>query len=119
LRSHQLPELMHDADSFHLMARGYVVTHMRDFALLYAPFAPLRDGEDYDGYLIRMARDGEWVEGEIEVTAAARVFNVTVHLFGYDAQHDQSFGPPRPDSRTRDVRLAHYHDVHYRAIERA
>ncbi len=111
--------MMHDADNFHLMARGYVVTHMRDFAPVYAPFAPLRDGEDYAAYLIRMARDGEWVEGEIEITAAARVFNVTIHLFGYDRQHDQSFGPPAPNSRTRDVRLAHYHDVHYRAIERA
>ena len=110
---------MHDADNFHLLARGYIVNHMRTHAAEYSPFAPLRDGEDYDGYLARMSRDGEWVEGEIELTAAARVFNVKIHLFGYDRRHDQSFAPPAPDGRTRDVRLAHYHDVHYRAIERA
>ena len=167
------------------MISTQVVAHLRGRATEYAPFAPLREGEDYAAYpprrrsqakpgprrlrgladprlasalaaalprsfsffgrrrlrgiirvpaaasprpasaeyprryLARMATVGEWVEGELELHAAARVFNLNVWLFGYDERHDRVIRTPTPDAGTRDVRVAHYHDVHYRAVERS
>ena len=87
----------------------------------FAAFVPLReaDGEDFDAYLRRMGREGEWVEGETEVIAVARVYNVNIYLWGYDERHDYVYKVPAPNLETRDIHLAHYHDVHYRAVERA
>ena len=119
----QLPALMHNADGFHAFARYYAVHEMRTSPGLYREFAPLRDGETWEMYLARMEQPGEWVEG-LELYAVARWFNCTIWVFSHDEAHDERI-PPRDingeekvDQYTIDINVAHYHDLHYRAIER-
>ena len=75
--------------------------------------------EDFDSYVDHMSREGTFVEGELEIWAAANAFNVCIQVFGRSRNHDKTFAPLERDSETRDVYMAHYQAAqHYVVLER-
>ena len=75
--------------------------------------------EDFDSYVDHMSREGTFVEGELEIRAAANTFNVCIEVIGRSRNHDKTFAPLERDSETRDVYMAHYQAAqHYVVLER-
>ena len=73
---------------------------------------------DFDSYVDRMSREGTYVEGEIELMAAAKTFNVRIRVYGHSANHDRTFEPLECNLETRDVYMAHYQVAqHYVVLE--
>jgi hypothetical protein len=76
-------------------------------------------GVDFDSYVDRMSREGTYVEGELELMAAANTFNVSISVYGRSENHDRTFAPLISNDETRDVYMAHDQAAqHYFVLER-
>jgi hypothetical protein len=98
--------------------RAAVVAHMRQNPTLYGSFIPYIDLniKTYDEYLEYMSGPLCWIEGGIEVLAAATVFNLNIHVYGSSEEHDRIISPPTTNINTRDIFIVHYCDYHYRVV---
>jgi hypothetical protein len=115
----QHPELLYDPANYS-RARASTVRHLRAHRDLYSPFVPYNDHiRTFDEYLDYMSQQGAWVEGGIEILAAAATWNVNIHIYGENELHDRIIDTPNPDMYTRDIFVAHYHDFHYRVVRYA
>jgi hypothetical protein len=72
----------------------------------------------YADYVDQMSLAGTWVEGEVELLAAAAAFNVNIHIWGEDESHDYRVLAPNPSPETFNVCVVHIKDRHYRVLER-
>lgn len=110
----QHPELMHNPELHH-KARVSTVKYLKDhedkFCYAVAPMS-------YSDFLDRLSRPGTWVEGGVELLAAAGAWNVNIHIWGVDNEHDCRVLAPWQTACTRNVCMVHYHDQHYRVLER-
>ena len=74
--------------------------------------------EDFDSYVDRMSREGTFIEGELEIRAAANAFNVRIEVYGRSGAHDKTFSPLISNDETRPVYMAHYQAAqHYVVLE--
>jgi hypothetical protein len=88
---------------------------MRDRREDFEQYVP----EDFDSYVNRMSREGTYIEGQVEIKAAANAFNVRIKVYGRSSYHDRTFAPLIINSETRDVYMAHYQAAqHYVVLER-
>jgi hypothetical protein len=101
-----------------LLARQIVVEYLTSNETLYRDFIAYDEHTpNYQIYLHRMAQPNTWIEGGLEVLTAAIVFNVRIHIFGSNSNHDRVVCPHEPNEGTRDIYMVHYHDFHYRVLE--
>jgi hypothetical protein len=99
----------------HGRARQETIQYMRDRREEFEQYVP----EDFDSYVNRMSREGTYIEGQVEIKAAANAFNVRIKVYGRSREHDRTFAPLIIDSATRDVYMAHYQTgEHYVVLER-
>ena len=96
-------------------ARHETIRYMREHREEFDKFV---HRVDFDLYVDRMSREGTYVEGEIELMAAAKTFNVRIRVYGRSANHDRTFEPLECNLETRDVYMAHYQVAqHYVVLE--
>jgi hypothetical protein len=101
-------------EQLHGRARQETIRYMREHREEFEHLV-----EDFDSYVDHMSREGTFVEGELEIWAAANAFNVCIQVFGRSRNHDKTFAPLERDSETRDVYMAHYQAAqHYVVLER-
>jgi hypothetical protein len=101
-------------EQLHGRARQETIRYMREHREEFEHLV-----EDFDSYVDHMSREGTFVEGELEIRAAANAFNVCIKVFGRSRNHDKTFAPLERDSETRDVYMAHYQAAqHYVVLER-
>jgi lipoprotein-anchoring transpeptidase ErfK/SrfK len=99
----------------HRRARQETIQYMRDRREDFEQYVP----EDFDSYVNRMSREGTYIEGQVEIKAAANAFNVRIKVYGRSSYHDRTFAPLIINSETRDVYMAHYQAAqHYVVLER-
>lgn len=110
----QHPDLVNNPE-LHMLARLRTVKYMRENE---EKFSHCVAGVSYGTYVDYMSREGSWVEGEVELLAAASAWNVNIHVWGESGKHDCRFLSPNPTMETRNVCMVHYHDQHYRVLER-
>jgi len=108
----QHPELMHNPH-LHMRARERTVAYLQEHKERFSDYT----SSPYSAFLARLSNRGTWVEGEVELLAAASAWNVNIHLWGEDAEHDRRVQPPQPNNFTRTVSMAHYHDTHFRVVD--
>ena len=100
----------------HGRARQETIRYMREHREEFDPFV---HDVDFDSYVDRMSREGTYVEGEIELMAAANTFNVRIRVYGRSEDHDRTFAPLISNDETRDVCMAHDQArLHYFVLER-
>jgi len=100
----------------HGRARQETIRYMREHREEFDQFVR---GVDFDSYVDRMSREGTYVEGEIELMAAANTFNVRISVYGRSEDHDRTFAPLKSNDETRDVCMAHDQaKQHYFVLER-
>ena len=107
------------------MIRTKTVAEMRQNADQWRSYLPGDGppGRRYKQYCDQMETVGCYVEGNIEIFAAANANNVEIYVIGIDEAHDRHFAPRNPNSHTRSATVVHYdapgQQCHYRACERA
>ena len=102
-------------EQLHGGARHETIRYMREHREEFDQFV---HRVDFDSYVDRMSREGTYVEGEIELMAAAKTFNVRIRVYGRSANHDRTFEPLECNLETRDVYMAHYQVAqHYVVLE--
>ena len=102
----------------HGRARQETIRYMRERREEFEHFVP-RDFDSYDSYVDGMSREGRYIEGQVEIKAAANAFNVRIKVFGRSRDHDRTFAPLISNLETRDVYMAHYQAAqHYVVLER-
>ena len=102
-------------EQLHGRARHETIRYMREHREEFDQFV---HRVDFDSYVDRMSREGTYVEGEIELMAAAKTFNVRIRVYGRSANHDRTFEPLECNLETRDVYMAHYQVAqHYVVLE--
>ena len=102
-------------EQLHGRARQETIRYMREHREEFDQFV---HSVDFDSYVDRMSREGTYVEGEIELMAAAKTFNVRIRVYGRSANHDRTFEPLECNLETRDVYMAHYQAAqHYVVLE--
>jgi hypothetical protein len=102
-----------------LLARQIVIEYLTHHEPLYRDFIAYDElTPNYQIYLQRMSQLNTWIEGGLEVLIAAIVFNLRIHIFGSNSNHDRIVSSPEPNEETRDIYMVHYHDFHYRVLER-
>ena len=102
-------------EQLHGRARQETIRYMREHREEFDQFV---HGVDFDSYVDRMSREGTYVEGEIELRAAAKTFNVRIRVYGRSANHDRTFEPLECNLETRDVYMAHDQAAqHYVVLE--
>jgi len=103
-------------EQLHGRARQETIRYMREHSEEFDQFV---HGVDFDSYVDRMSREGTYVEGQVEIKAAANAFNVSIKVYGRSSYHDRTFAPLIINSETRDVYMAHYQAAqHYVVLER-
>ncbi len=99
----------------HGRARQETIQYMRDRREDFEQYVP----EDFDSYVNRMSREGTYIEGEVEINAAADAFNVRITVYGRHVTHDRTFAPLIINLETRDVYMVHHQEAqHYVVLER-
>jgi Ca2+-binding EF-hand superfamily protein len=99
----------------HRRARQETIQYMRDRREDFEQYVP----KDFDSYVDLMSREGTYIEGQVEIKAAANAFNVCIKVYGRSREHDTTFAPLIINSETRDVYMAHYQAAqHYVVLER-
>lgn len=111
----QHPDLMNNP-SMHRHARLRTARYMRENKAQFSNSVP---ASSYSDYVDNMSKDGTWVEGEVELYAAAVAWNVNIHIWSESDAHDRRFLAPNPTIGTFNVCMAHYRDQHYRVVEKA
>jgi hypothetical protein len=108
------------SDENSLLARQLIVEYLTNHQSLYVDFI-VYEGQtpDYQAYLQQLSQPNTWIEGGLEVLAAAIVFNVRIHIFGSNPDHDRVVNPHESSEGTRDVYMVHYHDYHYRVLQQS
>jgi hypothetical protein len=108
----------HPSDENSLLTRQLIVEYLTNHQPLYVDFIAYDDQTpNYHAYLRQLSQPNTWIEGGLEVLAAAIVFNVRIHIVGSNEDHDRVVSPHELSEETRDVYLVHYHDYHYRVLE--
>lgn len=107
------------SDEHSLLARQLIVEFLSNHQALYQDFIAYdTQTPSFQVYLQRMSQPNTWIEGGLEVLAAAIVFNVRIHIFGANPSYDRVINPLVPNNDTQDIELVHYHDYHYRVLQR-
>jgi hypothetical protein len=106
----------------HGRARQETIRYMREHREEFKQFVHIYSDvnyKDFDSYVDNMSREGTYVEGEIELRAAANTFNVRIRVYGRSEDHDRTFAPLKSNDETRDVCMAHDQAAqHYFVLER-
>eukprot|EP01052_Picozoa_sp_SAG31_P050036 SAG31_NODE_11237_length_1050_cov_4.801262_2_plen_141_part_00 len=98
----------------HVQVRQLVVQHIRERPERYADGVP----GDFSEYCDRMDTDETYIEGGIEILAAAEVLNVNIYIFAHSEAYDRHILKVAPDQFTRNVRLVYYPEMqHYREFQ--
>ena len=101
-------------EQLHGPARQLTIRYMREHREEFEEFVG-----DFDSYVDRMSREGTYVEGEVEILAAANAFNVHIKVYGRSGAHDKTFSPLISNYETRPIYIVHYQDAqHYVVLER-
>ena len=99
----------------HGRARQETIRYMRDRREEFDQFV---HGVDFDSYVDLMSIEGTYIEGQVEIKAAANAFNVRIKVYGRSKYHDRTIAPLFINSETRDVYMAHYQAAqHYVVLE--
>ena len=110
---------LYNNSALHLTIRRKTVQHMRDKAQRYSAYVE-GGAAEYPQYCARMAEAGAYIEGNLEILAAAEANNVNIHVLG-DDERDTDWLVQNPNDETREVHIVHYDapgpDCHYRAVE--
>ena len=113
-----LAKQVYSDEKEHFRARQETIQYMRERREEFEHFVP-RDFDSYDSYVDGMSREGRYIEGQLEIKAAANAFNVRIKVFGRSRDHDRTFAPLISNLETRDVYMAHYQAAqHYVVLER-
>ena len=65
-----------------------------------------------------MDTDETYIEGGVEILAAAEVLNVNIYIFAHSEANDRHILKVAPDQFTRNVRLVYYPEMqHYREFQ--
>ena len=113
---HALAKQVYWDEQLHGRARQETIRYMREHREEFDQFV---HAVDFDSYVDRMSRDGTYVEGELELRAAANAFNVRIRVYGRSEDHDRTFAPLISNDETRDVCMAHDQAAqHYYVLER-
>ena len=100
-------------EQLHGRARQETIRYMREHREEFEHLV-----EDFDSYVDRMSREGTFIEGELEIRAAANAFNVRIEVYGRSGAHDKTFSPLISNDETRPVYMAHYQAAqHYVVLE--
>jgi hypothetical protein len=104
-----------DPIASHVEKRQQVVQYIRENPDNYSPFIV----GDFTAYCNTMGTAGEYIQGDIEIRAAAEVFNANIHIYAQDDAHDRLIRKADPDFHTRNVLLVYYAGMqHYRECQR-
>ena len=100
-------------EQLHGLARQETIRYMREHREDFGEFVG-----NFDSYVDRMSREGTFIEGELEILAAANAFNVHIKVYGRSGAHDKTFSPLISNDETRPVYMAHYEAAqHYVVLE--
>eukprot|EP00931_Biecheleriopsis_adriatica_P050054 TRINITY_DN28972_c0_g1_i1.p1 TRINITY_DN28972_c0_g1~~TRINITY_DN28972_c0_g1_i1.p1 ORF type:complete len:342 (+),score=102.87 TRINITY_DN28972_c0_g1_i1:144-1028(+) len=107
------------ADQVHAEMRGLCATALRDQSENYAPFAELKDGEDFEGYCSRVESSVDW-GGELELRALADRLKVRIEVFRAEASEPLVLGETA-SSKQEPLRVSfhrHYYALgeHYNSV---
>ena len=106
-------------DLCHLDLRRLTVQYMWEHRERFSDFIP-GGAVNFIEYCEDMGKGGTYINGEIEIRAAAEALNLIVEIYGMEEQDDRIFMPAETNGDTRQVRLVHYAGVaaHYRELVR-
>ena len=90
-------------EQLHGLARHETIQYMRGHREEYEQTV-----EDFGLYVEHMSKEGTYIEGEIEIRAAASAFNIRIWVAGRSKDHDKMFAPLISNLETRDVYMAHF-----------
>eukprot|EP00300_Choanocystis_sp_HF-7_P013894 c18492_g1_i1.p1 GENE.c18492_g1_i1~~c18492_g1_i1.p1 ORF type:complete len:350 (+),score=95.47 c18492_g1_i1:28-1050(+) len=85
----------------------FIRTNREDFEFF------IEDDEPFDDYLQRMADNAEW-GGQLEITAASRLFSVDVVIHQLDLPDYEMRAGPQPT--TKQIHLFYVTDLHYASV---
>ena len=109
-------------EQLHGRARQETIRYMREHREEFEQFVHIYSDinyKDFDSYVDNTSIEGTYVEGEIELMAAAKTFNVRIRVYGRSEDHDRTFAPLISNDETRDVCMAHDQAAqHYFVLER-
>ena len=101
--------------SRHLEARRAVVDYIRRHERVFGAFVAQPDEEpggprwlDFPGYCDWMAQQGTYVNGDIEIMAAARVYNVNIQRYSFEEARDTLTPVEHPNCYTGLITMVHY-----------
>jgi hypothetical protein len=112
-----LSRALYAHESFHALCRSKTVQYMRKNPTDFEGFF---DGEDFDAYCEQMGLAGTYIEGDMEIMAAANALNVNLKIWSFDDAHDRNIVTLKPSDETREVNLVHYAEPgaeHYKLAE--
>jgi len=133
-----LAKQVYSDEQEHGRARQETIRYMREHREEFEHFVP----GDFDSYVNHMSRKGTYIEGQVEIQAAADAFKMCVTAVygrstnhdrtstpslllppplapGRSTNHDRTSAPLMSDLETRGVYMAHYQAAqHYVVLER-
>jgi hypothetical protein len=112
---HALAKQVHGDAQRHGLARQETIRYMREHRGEFEGGVP----GDFDSYVDRMSREGTFIEGEVEILAAANAFNVHIKVYGWSRDYDRTFSPLISNDETRPIYIVHDQAAqHYVVLER-
>jgi len=105
------------ADQMYKEVRRLCATSLRGHVEGYAPFAELKEGEDFEGYCGRVESSADW-GGELELRALADALKVRIHVFQAGADKPLVLGDGPAASPLRVSFHRHYYALgeHYNSV---
>ena len=108
-----LAKQVYGDEQLHGPARQETIRYMREHREEISEFV-----WNFDSYVDRMSREGTYIEGKLEIQAAANAFNVHIKVYGQSRYHDQTFYPLISNHETRPVYMVLYQAAqHYVVLE--
>ena len=104
----------------HGRARQETIRYMREHREEFDSYVFDVDGHDvdFDSYVDKMSIEDTYVEGQLEIQAAADAFNVCITVYGRHETHDTTIAPLINNSETRRVYMAHFQAAqHYMVLK--
>ncbi|CAE7234287.1 Otud6b [Symbiodinium natans] len=104
-------------DQMYKEVRKLCAASLRGHVDGYAPFAELKEGEDFDGYCHRVESSADW-GGELELRALADKLKVRIHVFQAGADKPLVLGDSPPAGPLRVSFHRHYYALgeHYNSV---